>query len=329
MDELVRRTAKVRTPGTTSNLGPGFDALGLALGIWNSFEVAEIPAGFVVEATGRGAEQIPRGEENYVVRAFQHYRQFCGMPKATGLSVKIEMQVPLGRGLGSSATATVAGLVAADTLAGRLLEKKDLATLATELEGHPDNAVACLVGGLVVCALGDDGKLEYLRAAPSRMPPVVVASPFHFELSTNKMRAALPASIAHKDAVRNVQRACLLAAALLENERAPLLRAMEDRLHEPYRAPYVPGFDAVKAAARGAGALGVCLSGAGPSILAFADDAQDAASIGDAMIAAWKAHRVEAEARVLAIETEGTICQLDPPEPEKKRARTSRLRPPT
>ena len=100
-------------------------------------------------------------------------------------------------------------------------------------------------------------------------------------------------------------------------------------MHEPYRAPHVPGFADVKAAARGAGALGVCLSGAGPSILAFADDAQDAKGIGEAMIAAWKANRVEAEARVLAIESEGTTCVLDPPEPEKKRARTSRLRPPS
>jgi homoserine kinase len=160
------------------------------------------------------------------------------------------------------------------------------------------------------------------------MPAVVVASPLHFELSTNKMRAALPASISHRDAVRSVGRACLLVAALLENERTPLLRAMEDRLHEPYRAPHVPGFDAVKAAARGAGALGACLSGAGPSILAFADDAQDAASIGEAMIAAWRgSSRVEAEARVLTMDSEGTTVVLDPPEPEKKRARTSRLRP--
>jgi homoserine kinase len=329
MDDPIQRTAKVRTPATTSNLGPGFDALGLALNLWNSFEVSEIPAGFDIRASGRGSDQIPRGEDNLVVRAFQHYRKFCALPPATGLSVKIETQVPLGRGLGSSATATVAGLVAADALAGRLLEKKDLATLALELEGHPDNAVACLLGGLVVCALGDDSKLEYLRVVPSKMPAVVVISPLHFELSTQKMRAALPASIAHKDAVRSVQRACLLVAALLENERSPLLRAMDDRLHEPYRAPNVPGFDAIKAAARGAGALGVCLSGAGPSILAFADDAHDATSIGEAMIAAWKAHRVEAEARVLAIEAEGTICILDPPEPEKKRARTSRLRPPS
>ena len=312
MDEPIRRTAKVRTPGTTSNLGPGFDALGLALGVWNSFEVVEEPKGFSVKASGRGAELIPQGEDNLVVRAFQHYRKFVGMPPATGLRIKLDMQVPLGRGLGSSATATVAGLVAADAL-----------------EGHPDNAVPCLLGGLCVCMIGEDGRLEYLRAVPTRMPAVVVASPLHFELSTQKMRAALPPQVAYKDAARNIGRACMVIAALLENERTPLLRAMDDRLHEPYRAPHVPGFADVKAAARGGGALGVCLSGAGPSILAFADDEQDASSIGDAMIAAWKAHRVEAEARVLSIETEGTICLLDPPEPEKKRARTSRLRPPT
>src|SRR5436309_13066242 len=108
MDELaIKRTAKVRTPGTTSNLGPGFDALGLALGVWNSFEIAEAPAGFTVKAQGRGADLIPQGEDNLVVRAFQHYRKFCGLPRATGLSIKLDMQVPLGRGLGSSATATV------------------------------------------------------------------------------------------------------------------------------------------------------------------------------------------------------------------------------
>jgi homoserine kinase len=327
MDEPIRRTAKIRTPGTTSNLGPGFDSLGLALGIWNSFEIEEIPSGYVVESTGRGADLIPRGEDNLVVQAFTRYRKRVNMPPPTGLRVKIDMQVPLGRGLGSSGTATVAGVVAADALAGRLLEKKELAQLAAEIEGHPDNAVPCLLGGLAVCAQGEDGRFDYLRFAPTRMPSIVIASPLHFELSTQKMRAALPPSLAYKDAVRNIGRACLTVAALLTNERSPLLRAMDDRVHEPYRAPHVPGFAAVTAAARGAGALGVCLSGAGPSILAFADDNQDAASIGEAMIAAWRAHRVESEARVLALDTEGTTCVLDPPEPEKKRARTSRLRP--
>lgn len=326
MEEPVKRKAIVRTPATTSNLGPGFDVLGLALGLWNGFEIEEQSEGFTIAARGTGAELLAKGPENYVVRAFQRTRAALGMPPAPGLKVSIDVRVPLGRGLGSSATATVAGIVAADALAGRVLEKKEQAILATELEGHPDNAVACLLGGLVVCAQGDDGRLEYLRFTPSRLPIAVVASPLHFELSTEKMRAALPASISHKDAVKSVGRACLLVAALTSNERSPLLRAMEDRLHEPYRAPHVPGFEAVKAAAKGAGALGVCLSGAGPSILAFADDAQDAASIGEAMIAAWKAHRVEAEARVLPMDAEGTTCVLDPPEPEKKRARTSKLR---
>src|SRR5262249_4891425 len=136
-------------------------------------------------------------------------------------------------------------------------------------------------------------------------------------------------SLTHLDARRSMGRACLLVAALFDGERAPLRSAMEDRFHEPYRAPHVPGFDAVKAAARGAGALGGCLSGSGPSILAFAADPQDAASIGTAMVQAFAAHGVEAEARVLAVEGDGTTCVLDPPEPEKKRARTSRLRPPT
>lgn len=329
MPDTVRRTAKVRTPGTTSNLGPGFDALGLALTLWNTFEVEEVPSGFEIVATGPGADRVPRDESNLLVQAFQRTRKALGMPPAPGLKVKIEMGVPLGRGLGSSATATVAGVVAADVLAGRILEKKELAQLASDIEGHPDNAVACLLGGLVVCALGDDGKVEFLAKVPPRAPAVVVASPLHFELSTPKMRAALPASITHVDARRSLGRACLLVAALLEGERAPLLRVMEDRLHEPYRAPHVPGFEAVKAAARGAGALGVALSGSGPSMLAFADDVQDGASIGEAMIAAWAAHRVEAEARVLQVESEGTTCVLDPPEPEKKRARTSRLRPPS
>jgi homoserine kinase len=325
--DFVRRTAKIRTPGTTSNLGPGFDALGLALTLWNSFEIEETASGIEVSARGPGSERVPRDESNLVVRAFHAARRALGLPPPLGLKIQIEMGVPLGRGLGSSATATVAGIVAADALAGRVLEKKELAQLASEIEGHPDNAVACLLGGFVVCAHGDDGKLEFLRKVPPRAPAVVVASPLHFELSTPKMRAALPGSLAHVDATRSMGRACLLVAALLDGEHAPIARAMEDRFHEPYRAPHVPGFDAVKAAARGAGALGVALSGSGPSMLAFASDAADASTIGQAMTAAWAAHRVEAEARVLAVEGDGTVCVLDPPEPEKKRARTSRLRP--
>jgi homoserine kinase len=323
----VRRVAKVRTPATTSNLGPGFDALGLALGLWNTFEIEETAGGVVVEATGRGAERLPRDEKNYVVRAFRATREKLGLPAPAGLRVKIEIGVPLGSGLGSSGTATVAGVLAADALAGRILEERQLAEIATAIEGHPDNVTPCLLGGLVLCAIGDDGRLDYLSVAPPRPPTVVVATPLHFELSTEKMRAALPPAISHKDAVRNVQRVALLVGALLEGERAPLARVMEDRLHEPYRAPHVPGFDAVKAAARGAGALGVALSGAGPSMLALADDAQDAAAIGKAMVSAWDAHGVDAEARVLPIDLEGARVVLDPPEPERKRARTSRLRP--
>jgi homoserine kinase len=323
-----RRVAKVRAPATTSNLGPGFDALGLALGLWNSFEIEETATpGVRIEATGPGADRIPRDDSSLVARAFRATRERIGLPPPVGLAIRIEVAVPLGSGLGSSATATVAGVLAADALAGRVLEERWLAEVATAVEGHPDNVTPCLVGGLVTCAIADDGRLEYLSVVPPRAPSVVVATPLHFELSTEKMRSVLPQAVAYRDAVRNVQRTALLVAALLEGERAVLARAMEDRLHEPYRAPLVPGFDAVKAAARGAGALGVALSGSGPSVLAFADDEADAVAVGKAMVAAWDAHGIDAVARALPVDAEGARVVLDPPEPERKRARTSRLRP--
>jgi homoserine kinase len=212
-------------------------------------------------------------------------------------------------------------------LAGAALEPKRLAEIATAGEGHPDNVSACLEGGLVVCSVGDDGRVDFLRA-PLRNPPLVVlASPRDFELSTERMRSALPQSVTHRDATSNVQRTALLVAALCAGERHLLGRAMEDRLHEPYRAVHVPGFDAVRRAAKGAGAVGVALSGSGPSVLAFAEDAQDSRVIGQAMVAAWDAYGIDAEARVLPIEMKGAQVCLDPPlDVERRRGPAGQLR---
>ena len=271
---------RVRVPATSANLGPGFDALGLALGLYDDVvvRVTDEP-GLTVDVAGMGAASVARNARNLVVRAmYAAFKQLGGRPR--GLEVVCANRIPHGRGLGSSAAAIVAGVVAARALVAggseRLSDEAAL-SLASDLEGHPDNVAACLLGGLTVAWSDDGGRAVSLPVAAALAPVAFIPGT---SSSTKAARRLLPEAVPHADAARNAGRAALLVAAL--GSRTDLLMAAtEDRLHQDYRAPAMPRTAALVAELRSAGIPAV-VSGAGPTVLALTTTAnrEEALALG-------------------------------------------------
>ncbi|MCS6859457.1 MAG: homoserine kinase [Abditibacteriales bacterium] len=302
----MSQQVRVRVPATTANLGPGFDALGLALRLYNVVEMQrrDEPDDIIV-LTGEGETTLPRDATNIVVQAADVLFREVGLRRA-GLQVQLINNLPLSRGLGSSAAARVAGLMAANELAGRPLNQAALLRLATQLEGHPDNAAAALLGGLVSSCLDEDGSVHAVKLTVSHPPRFIVLIP-DIEVATHAARDALPHSVSLRDAVFNVSRACLLVSALVTGDRAALRAALRDRLHQPYRSRLMPWLDAVIAAAIDAGAYGAVLSGAGSSVLAMADE--PTADIANAMLQTLRAAGHHGSVRTLEIDEEGAVIE--------------------
>lgn len=257
---------RVRVPATSANLGPGFDALGLALALYNEVTLEEADRVSVAVA-GEGSGRLDEGAKNVVARGVALAFEVAGRA-FRGARVHCVNRIPLSRGLGSSAAAWVGGLVAANALMGEPLDREALLAAATRAEGHPDNVAAAILGGLTVsCA--DGPQVTAVSLPVPREIEWVVLVP-ETESSTREARALLPESVPRADAIFNVQRVSLLLAALGTGRADLLAQAMQDRLHQPYRLRLFPWMDAVAAAGREAGALGCVLSGAGPSMIAAA-----------------------------------------------------------
>jgi homoserine kinase len=262
---------RVRVPATSANLGPGFDALGLALGLHDEVTASLVPEpGLHVEVTGEGADEVPRDERHLVVRAMRAAWDRWGGQPAGGVRLSCVNRIPHARGLGSSAAAIVAGVLAARALtelwAGeRVASDAEVLALATEVEGHPDNVAACLLGGVTV-AWTEAAGARAVRVEPSADLDPVVFVPAA-TASTEAVRRLLPGTVPHADAAANAGRAALLVHALAA-DAGLLLPATEDRLHQPYRAPAMPDSADLVARLRAAGVAAV-VSGAGPTVLAL------------------------------------------------------------
>lgn len=289
---------KIKVPATSANLGPGFDTLGLALNLWNE-SVFELADDFYVSIEGEGANRLASPRNNMIVRAAQTLAEHSstGLPPFRAHCVN---HIPFGSGLGSSAAATLTGLLAANVLTDAKLSNEEMLCLATELEGHPDNVAPALLGGLVVSMMNEGNVIA--RKLPIQPVYVIVVLPdFHFP--TKAARDSLPGHISMKDAVHNISRAVLLTEAFRMGDWQLLGEAMTDQLHQPYRLKLIPGAAAAMQTAKDAGAAAVALSGAGPSLIAFSS--QSSSKVGEAMKLAFRSAGLEARVFLLGISDAG------------------------
>lgn len=321
-------SVSITVPATTANLGPGFDCLGAALTLYNQFifslpgatflDGAQAEPGDVqIQVSGLEANQVKADASNLVYQAFAYfYRHLEQLPPPVNL--QIQMGIPLARGLGSSATAIVGGLVGANWLAGSPLERTEILQLAIALEGHPDNVTPALLGGCRLVASGRDVRnFPGAHISPweicdipwsSKIVPVVAIP--NFKLSTQVARQVLPKSCDYKDAIFNTAHLGLLVRGL-ETGRADWLQAaLQDRLHQPFRQTLIPGYEAVQIAALESGAYGMVISGAGPTLLALTDSDHSEA-VATQIESAWAEQGITAQVQVLGIDLQGTTASAE------------------
>ncbi len=301
--ELDGSRVTVEVPASAANLGAGYDCLGVALAMTNriELEVRVWSRGEIELAVlGEGHDELPADRENRFVRGLEAALRAArgALPAGVGWRISMRNQIPLARGLGSSAAATVGGVLAGNALAGEALSTAEMLVLACEIEGHPDNAAAALLGGFVV-STRDGGGVEAIRFDSPRDLRAVLFIP-ELRLPTAEMRAALPTTVPLADAVANLGAVAVGVAGLATGRYDLLARLTVDRLHEPYRAAVFPQLPRMVEAARGAGALGACLSGAGSTILAFGDSMAGITRIEAAFFAA--AADADLPGRVVVVE---------------------------
>lgn len=306
-----KKKIRISVPATTANMGPGFDTLGAALKLYNRLDVHVLPSSgscaVHIDVEGEGKDSLPRGKSNIVWKAmekvFSLHPNSAASKKLLNGCYRIELSngIPLVSGLGSSAAARLAGVLAANEIAGRILDDDGIVALGTELEGHPDNIVPAFAGGFCVSICADN-KVQYVKLDAPRLK-AVVCNP-GFELSTEAARRVLPRRVPMSTAVFNVSRVAFLMAVLQEKRYNLLGEAMQDRLHQPAREHLVPGMSAVMSAAMDAGASGVALSGAGPSLIAFVPAAV-AGRVAEAMRKKWRQHHIESRSFVLDFDRAG------------------------
>jgi homoserine kinase len=300
---MTKKIVKVKVPATTANLGAGFDTFGLALTLYNEFEVEEADGVFIESYPEN--EFLKNPENNLFIKVVKY---LCEAEGKTfhGAKLKQTVNIPVARGLGSSATAIVAGILTGFAVHKKPLTDEEFFKVAYLFEPHPDNLLPAWKGGLIA-ALKTEDKTYYSKIDfPQELKAVVVIP--DFELSTELARSVLPKEIPLKDAVFNIQRASLFIRALQEKRFDLLKVAMEDRLHQPYRKSLILSFDKVIQYAYDSGAVGASLSGAGSTMLALALDNFD--KIGQAMVSAFSEAGINAKYLVLDVDTEGAKVEI-------------------
>ena len=293
---------EVSVPATTANIGAGFDCLGAALSLYNHFEFS-LADRLTITASGEGADKVERDETNLVYQAIAKFYQHIDRP-IPAIALHTDTKIPLSRGLGSSATAIVGGLVGANLLAGSPLDRTMLLDLAIAMEGHPDNVAPAMLGGCQLMASNQSGGWEYCDLTWPQDVAIAVAIP-DFELSTAKARQVLPKQFSMADAVFNASHLALLTHGIQSGNVSWIKAGLQDRLHQPYRQSLITGMVEVQSAAIAAGAYGLVISGAGPTLLSLAPVGTIGA-VAQAMQVAWQAIGVTAVTKCLAIAKDGT-----------------------
>ena len=294
----------IRVPATTANLGSGFDCIGAALSLYNEFTFTTIETeSLVIAVRGLEAARVITDASNLAYQAFlKFYAQIDRTPPV--IQLEIRLGVPLARGLGSSATAIVGGLLGANALAGSPLSPGEIMDLAIEMEGHPDNVVPALIGGCRLAASAANGwAIANIPWHTSIVP--VVAIP-NFELSTADARSVLPQQYSRADAIFNTAHLGLMVRGLETGNPDWLTAGLTDRFHQPYRQQLIRGYTDVEQAVAAAGGYGMVISGAGPTLLALSS-AERAEAVATAMTEAWAKHQIQVQAQPLELDLHGAI----------------------
>ena len=301
----VLKSVRVKVPASTANLGPGFDSIGLALNLYLEIDMS-FSENFKIDLIGKHLSKLPQNKENLIYQVAQGLLMEQGINKE--LAIVVDGQIPIGRGLGSSASAIVGALVAANELIGAPFSREELFVKASALEHHPDNAGAAMFGGIVVASC-DQEDVEYVKISPDEHLEMLVVVPDN-ELATKTSRNVLPSDYTLKQAVFNVSHACLLVAALCEGRLDKLSWGMRDALHQPYRAALVPGLLRLIEECPKHGALGVALSGAGPTVIALVDkDNENKFELEKFMLQTMADEGVKAQTMWLLPDSQGTQCE--------------------
>ena len=313
---VTKQVFTVRLPGSTSNLGAGFDCFGLALQQYLTIRATVVNKGAQkcrVRNTGtKEAAELPRHEQNLIYRAMAYAARSEGV-SLPPLRLAVKTEIPLSRGLGSSAAAIVGGVKLCGLITGLELSNEKVLEYATRYEGHPDNVAAALFGGFVMTCLTHDRSVIALKKSWPADLKVLIVSP-SFRVATKLAREALPRNVTRDDAVHNLQRSALFVGALSAGQYDLLWEAMRDRLHQERRQTLVPGLGDVLAIPKMPGLLGLALSGAGPSVLAIVTGSFD--EIGETIAACFRRHKVNTTSHRLEIDNEG--CRTWPAESSKQ-----------
>jgi homoserine kinase len=295
----------VRTPASIANLGPGFDILALAVELESEVEASTgVGEGLTIDPGPGAPDALRDPARNLICRAFTSTCLAAGAGVPGGVHLRCRNAIPFARGLGSSAAATLGGVLAASALAQLGWDESQIIRHAAGIEGHPDNVAAALLGGLVICA----GDIPVRVAVPEGLRAVVFIP--DLEMSTEIARQVVPLSFSREDAIHNAARCALLVAAMLTGELDLLGEAMRDRWHQRARGELMPHVPLAIAAAVAAGAHGACLAGAGPAVLALCSG--DAGEVGPAMVAAARAASVGGRVESFGVRNSGAVVELAP-----------------
>lgn len=296
----------IKIPASTANMGPGFDSLGMALSLYNEIEFEIIESGLEIIIDDEPDMPIALNENNLIYKAIEAGLEVTGeaMP---GLRIRQINRIPQTRGLGSSSACIVGGIIVANIISGGVLSTDAMIDIACKIEGHPDNILPTFVGGMTAGAMVGDS-VKFVHIDPPSALKCCVMIP-DFPLSTSKARDILPDMVSKEDAIFNLSRASLTVGAMAQGRLDLLPFALEDRLHEPYRKTLIKGFDEVHGAAKEAGALGCCLSGAGPTMIAFLD--RDYRQFVQRIKAKLKALELPWRVELLNVCREGATWEMD------------------
>ncbi|WP_304332517.1 homoserine kinase [Brachyspira innocens] len=306
-----KKLVTFKIPATSANIGSAFDSVGLALDLYNEIHIYENNNSKKIdfEITGEGEGEIAK-DDNMILSAMKLVFKRLKAKPDKGYIIKCINRIPLSRGLGSSSAAIIGGLLTANYILGNKLSlENEILNMSVQLEGHPDNVSPAILGGIISGVVRKDEDFKYVKINPPKGLKAVVAIP-NFYLSTEKARNALPKEISLKDAIFNISRAALLTSALSSNRLDLLEVATDDKLHQDYRAKFIPGLKDLFKQVKIAGAYSVTISGAGSSILALVkDDEKIIKKVSDAMENSFSKKKIKSEIKVLNIPKKGIIIK--------------------